>query len=936
MRQWETKYQYAMAFAAFFDNLPLWRSHCALLGLESTLAQQTYDVLLKGVDADVFCPLWASTAKEPGRPLLDETTLELITFCKTWGYAPRRLDGNPPDYLGEQWYFLAYLYGSGEAQAIQAAAAFEDRFTVDTVAAYAKAVRRYDFGGEILAVVERMEAFLTGAAPELTETELGRTLLAAAKPLQPALPVEQPHIIHSAGINNCGGKCKIDITVAEGCALEISTDNTDNAPQIRACVRGRGYRKTFLTPRRLRYPMKRVGQRGEGKFRRISWEEAAKEIAAYILRTGRLYGPQSRYFVYATGNCGVLRADHMLKSILNLDGGFLDAYNSYSSACSTYVSPYIYGDSTGGNSERDVVNSKLLILWGHNPSETIFGSHRNYYLAEAKAKGIPIVVIDPRQSDTALALADQWIPLRPSTDGALADAMAYVIVEQNLHDVDFLHRFCVGFDEETLPPGAPRGGSYISYLKGNLDGVAKTPAWAEAITGVPAETIRDLAIRYATSKPAAILPGLGPQRHGNGEQGTRSIAALACLTGNVGVSGGSAGVPGFCPPRPKIAFPQGEAAYPGQIPTFLWTKAVEQGTALRPREDGLKGVERLESGIKLLFNLAGNTLINQHADIHHTEKILRDTSLCEEIVVSDLFYTPSTRFADLLLPVPSVLESDNITFPWANDDYLLSNSRAVEPLFGAMPDYDWVRLVARELGMECAFTQGRETEREWLEALYAAHRQNEPELPDYETFRKNGGYLFRNAPIKVAYRENIQNGVPFKTPSGKIELFSMALYELAEPEIPPIPRYVPAPEGPEDALRSRYPLQLIGYHTKRRCHSIHDQNEWMEELDPPALWIHPADAAARGIQNGDLVEVFNDRGRVRIPAKVTRRIVQGVTAMSQGGWYTPDRQGVDTRGSINVLTRADRPTPLAKGNPQHTNLVEVILAPASPDDWKTL
>ena len=110
----------------------------------------------------------------------------------------------------------------------------------------------------------------------------------------------------------------------------------------------------------------------------------------------------------------------------------------------------------------------------------------------------------------------------------------------------------------------------------------------------------------------------------------------------------------------------------------------------------------------------------------------------------------------------------------------------------------------------------------------------------------------------------------------------------------------------------------------------------MEELDPPALWIHPADAAARGIQNGDLVEVFNDRGRVRIPAKVTRRIVQGVTAMSQGGWYTPDRQGVDTRGSINVLTRADRPTPLAKGNPQHTNLVEVILAPASPDDWKTL
>ena len=115
---------------------------------------------------------------------------------------------------------------------------------------------------------------------------------------------------------------------------------------------------------------------------------------------------------------------------------------------------------------------------------------------------------------------------------------------------------------------------------------------------------------------------------------------------------------------------------------------------------------------------------------------------------------------------------------------------------------------------------------------------------------------------------------------------------------------------------------MIGYHTKRRCHSIHDQNPWLEEVDPPALWMHPDDAAARGIANGDMIEVFNDRGTVRIPAKVTRRIMRGVTCMSQGGWYTPDKKGVDTRGSINVLTGV-RPTPLAKGNPQHTNLVEV-------------
>lgn len=923
MNSLTSKYLCCTAFSAFFQSLEAWQAACPDLQITSAMTRQDYDVLFKGVDADVFVPLWASSAL--GGPLLDETTLAVIKAYYQEGYRPIDMDGNPADYLGQQFRFLGYLYACGRAEA---AADFENRFTVPTLRAFAKAVRDYEAPQEVLELVDCMERYFSGNLLSFSKDRLiwASAQMEAVQP-QPPIPVEQPHIIHSAGLNNCGGKCKIDITVCEGCILQITTDTTDNSPQIRACVRGRGYRRTFLAPQRLRYPMKRVGKRGEGKFQRITWEQAAREIAQAIRYYGKEYGPESRYFIYATGNCGVMRADHMLKRLCNLDGGFLGAYNSYSSACSTYVSPYIYGDATGGNSERDVVNSKLLILWGHNPAETIFGSQRNYYLAEAKARGIPIIVIDPRMSDTALSMAEEWIPLRPSTDGALADAMAYVIVTRNLHDLTFLHRFCVGFDEQTLPEGAPRGSSYLSYLLGEADGVKKTPQWASAITGVSADTIERLAIRYATTKPAAILPGLGAQRHGNGEQGTRAIAALACLTGNVGKSGGSAGVPGFCPPRPKIAFPQGNAPYPGQIPTFLWTKAVEKGTELTPGDDGLKGVDRLQSNIKLIFNIAGNTLINQHADINRTAALLERTGLCETIVVSDLFLTPSARFADLLLPAASLLESNNITAPWANDDYLLSNSRATAPLFGAMADYDWVLLVARELGMEEAFTEGKQTTEAWLAHLYAQHRQQEPELPDYEAFREKGGHWFRNAPIKIAYRENIEEGKPFATPSGKIELFSKAIFDLHDPLLPPIPCYVPAPEGPEDALRSKYPLQLIGYHTKRRCHSIHDQNQWMEELDPPALWIHPRDASARGIENGSWVEVFNDRGRVRIRAKVTRRIMEGVTAMSQGGWYTPDKQGVDRRGSINVLTCQDKPTPLAKGNPQHTNLVQVRPAP---------
>ena len=162
----------------------------------------------------------------------------------------------------------------------------------------------------------------------------------------------------------------------------------------------------------------------------------------------------------------------------------------------------------------------------------------------------------------------------------------------------------------------------------------------------------------------------------------------------------------------------------------------------------------------------------------------------------------------------------------------------------------------------------------------------------------------------------------FSTPSGKIEIFSKRIYDLPKKNIPAIPSYVPAAEGYEDQLRKKYPLQLIGWHTKRRCHTIHDNNPWMEEIEPQRLWISPADAKKRGIRDGCAVEVFNDRGSIRIPAKVTDRIIDGVVAIPEGAWYTPGADGIDKRGSINVLTSA-RPTPFAKGNGQHTNLVDV-------------
>ena len=674
--------------------------------------------------------------------------------------------------------------------------------------------------------------------------------------------------------------------------------------------------------------MKRIGRRGSGRFARISWEEAIDYLAQQWIRIRDAYGPGSRFVLYGTGVTGIMRPGSLVKRLLALDGGYLDYFNSYSSACTNYISPYVYGTTACGNSPADLLNTKLLILWGDNPAETIFGPEKNYYLSRLKDRGVKIVVIDPRMSQTAVAYADQWIPILPSTDSALADAMAYVIWSEGLQDQGFMDTYCLGFDEDHMPEGIPEGESYHTYLFGLKDGQPKTPEWGQQITGIDAEVIRALAREYAGTKPACVLPGLGPQRHGNGEQTTRGICMLACLTGNVGIPGGGSGGAGLLREHEGISLHGCKVPnpFPGKIPVFLWTKAIEQGTCMTPGEDRLKGAERLDSNIKMIFSLASNTLVNQHADIHDTIRILEDDTKCEFIVCSDIFMTPSARYADLILPATSVFEGNNIVEPWRGNNYLLRNNQVVEPLFEARFEWEWLKELAKKLGLYESFTGGRADAEEWLRESYQALREKEKGLPDYETFCRAGGWQYQDPVCYVAFQEEIRNPAchPFPTPSGKIEIFSKRLYEFGQWEdIPPIPKYVPCPEGPEDEQKRRYPLQLVGWHTRRRCHSIHDNNEWQDEVERPGIWIHPEDAGERGIQDGERVMVWNDRGRICIPAVVTGRIRKGVVAISQGGWYTPDADGTDIRGSINVLTSAAHPTPLAKGNPQHTNLVQV-------------
>ncbi len=749
----------------------------------------------------------------------------------------------------------------------------------------------------------------------------------AAASARPSGDLER--IVQTCSTFDCGGKCAIKAHVKDGVLTRISTrldgEVNPEMPVMRGCVRGRGYRRFIYNPDRLKYPMKRVGKRGEGKFERITWDEATDIIAREWKRIGDTHGPASRFcHVNTAGTGGPFSGDVMARRLLSLTGGYLDYYHSVSMGNTAAVTPYTYGTSRSGSSIDTLLDSKLVILWGHNPAETIFG-HTNHYFQEMKRRGIKFIVVDPRYSDSVSAYADQWIPLLPTTDNALMDAMAYVIVTENLHDKAFLDTYCVGFDEEHMPEGVPADESVMSYLMGRKDGTPKTPEWAEAICKVPANTIRELARSYATAKPAALIQGWGPQRHGCGERIARGGTLLASLTGNVGKSGGWASGYGGIGNRKFPSFPDSVAnPVKASISIMNWQQAVEDAGKVTP-EVGLKGAEALETNIKMMFCLAGNYLVSQNPDVNAAARLLADESKVEFIVCSDLYLTPSAKYADILLPAISFAERWNLGETWGTGNYVMLSEKLIEPLHEARDEYDWLTDVARKLGVEKEFTLGR-SQKDWIVAIVEESRKDTPGFPSFDELLAKRVHYFESTGY-VAFKKQIEDPANnrFDTPSGKIELFSKRLYDMKNPEIPAVPRYVASWEGPQDPLTGKYPLQLITWKGKNRANSTFQLNPWEQAVQPQQLWINPIDAAKRGLKKGDTVRIFNDRGITEIGIDITPRIIPGVVALQSAAWWRPGPDGIDRGGCANVLS-STRMTPLAHGNSHQTMLVEVSKA----------
>lgn len=804
---------------------------------------------------------------------------------------------------------------------------------------------------------------------------------------------------------DCPGRCPLELHLRDGELARVSANKA--AP---ACRRGLSMRAWANSPDRLMWPLRRVGPRGSAQFERVTWDEALDEIADQLARIRREHGSESIYLAYTTGQ-SCTTADPF-ERLMNCFGGFLDHYNNYSNPQINAMVRSMYGPDAlypGGSELNTAADARLVLVFGASPAETGTGRATwhgawDRVVGQVGERGGHIVMVDPRRNGSIPQRkgSDQqtvsWLPINPGTDGALAAALLHELAfTHNALDWDFLHERCIGFTDGTLPERwRGLGLSVMDYLRGTgYDRVAKTPAWAAAITGTPADDIRELASQLATARPAFIMQGWGPQRRSNGEMTSGMIMMLAAALGQVGLPGTNNGMNVAWGGGFLTRISAGKNLIPFRIPAYRFLDAIENGEALGARE-GVRGLpeascedagrsgfateagpeqafhsERatdsvqhqdgaahLPCSIKAIICHGGNCLTNQHGDVNRAHRVLGDPSKCEFILNVDVEFTDSARYADVVLPDLFRIEQESAMDGDAWGRRIAVGTGELGARFERRGAWNTCVELAKRWGIEDAFTEGR-TEGEWIRHLYEGDRERSTGLPTFDQLLEEGlaWRADRTEPF-VALADWRSNPVahPLDTPSGKIELFSEQLAAAAEalcgtPDegaITPIPTYVPewgpaefavgqaaSDEAQEPSAGPRadgresemgtepscdQPLRVFGFHSVARIHSSWGNVPAVSRRVPQVISINPADADARDIATGDLVEASNRFGTLRLPAHVTDDVIAGTIVMPQGAWWQAESdvaEPIDVGGCINTLT-ISRPSPLAFGNPQHT------------------
>ncbi|MDR3535689.1 MAG: trimethylamine-N-oxide reductase TorA [Acetobacteraceae bacterium] len=719
-----------------------------------------------------------------------------------------------------------------------------------------------------------------------------------------------------------------------------------------------GILDSVYSPTRIKYPMVRRAflekgpgampeTRGDGDFVRVSWDQALDLVAKELKRVDAAHGPSGTFAgSYGWKSPGKLNnCRTLLYRMFNARGtSFVNATGDYSTGASQVIMPHVVGSLEVYEQQTVwpvvVRDSQLVVFWGADPYTTNdiswgVADHGAYEgLKALKDSGKKVICIDPVRTETCRTLNAEWIAPRPQTDVALMLGIAHTLYTEKLHDEKFLADYTTGFEK------------FLPYLLGTDDKTPKTAEWAAAICDVPADTIRDLAHRFAANR-TMLASGWSVQRQHHGEQVHWMLVTLACMLGQIGSPGGgfglsyhyaSGGAPSATAPvltGISDGSKTGGAAWMSSAGAASIPLSRVSEMLLHPGETfDFNGKKAQYPDVKLVYWVGGNPFAH-HQDRNHMVEAWRKL---ETFIVQDFQWTATARHADIVLPATSAYERNDIEVVGDySSSHILAMKQVIDPVFEARSDYDIFTAICDRFGKAREFTEGR-SEMDWLRSFYEAAllqaKAKKIGMPDFDTFWKAGVVAF---PIDVAAMNFVRHAKfredpllePLGTPSGKIEIYSRNIEKMAYDDCPPHPTWMEPAErlgGPD----AKFPLHIATSHPHGRLHSqlagtVLRKGYTVADREP--CLINPKDAASRGIADGDVVRVFNDRGQILAGARITEDMRPGVIRVNEGGWYDPVDPATPGSlckyGDVNVLTIGIGTSKLAQGNCGHTAIGDI-------------
>jgi len=619
-------------------------------------------------------------------------------------------------------------------------------------------------------------------------------------------------------------------------------------PQNRGflCPKGLAAKEFVYSPDRLKYPLKKTSS----GFERISWDEALDTIADKLKGIKENYGAES--LVWCNGAPVTTPVLH----------GFIQLISAYGTPNITGVGhlcavPRALAIQTvcGGLGNSDFENTRCILVWGANPTDTRHvnsGVRFDRLIKEAKEKGAKLIVIDPRRTELA-AIADEWIQIRVGTDMAFALAMINVIINEKLYDKEFVENWTTGFSE----------------LKEHVQQC--TPEWAESITGIPADKIRDVARIYATAKPGTIYDGNGLEQQRNTVQTVRAVAMLSALTANIDTPGAKVIFPSvrlgrYLTTRPEVKR-LGQEQYP-IFPLLPFPLVV----------DSILSGEPYPLKAMIVYH-ANPVLINSNGN-----KVREALGKLDFLVVSDVFLSATAQLADIVLPDTSDFEDYGFeTYSNSKGGYVTLREKVIEPIGESRPVFEVEYDLAKRMGLE-EYYPWKNTE-EWIDYKLRRLRITFKEF-------KEKPILYATPPVE--YKKYLKNG--FRTQSGKVEFYSQRLKNIG---YDPLPTYKePLEDGTTGADQHKYPLIGTTRKPGMYTHTKFRNMPSLRKLQPdPLAWINSVDAQARGIIDGDKVVVESPYGEIIIRTKTTEDNGPGVVVIDFGWGNT-----WDNGANVNILS----------------------------------